>query len=284
MSNNNKISNGACGIPLAALIIGILPIAASLLGAFILRSLYAGASHQAAWKIFAACELALVAAGLALLAVAALKSRKSNTLLTATTLVAIAALLCYIPIEALLKNGLTAAVFIFCGVITAVAAAVFLIVNRAKTARMRVLPVVAFASLVVEAAVGTTLRAGVGAAYAIPAVSVLYLLFAMFCMKKYADAQGSKSLLAALLIGWGMLVVPGHLYGLYIAIVDLPAILPYAVLPYAATLCSLLGMLAGFAWYRARARWVGWSVFCAMLALAVFMLVKGYALWLELWG
>ena len=278
MSNNNKIGKIAHGSSLAALTIGILLISANILGAVIFRSLYGGASLQAAWKIFMACELALVAAGLALLAVAALKSRKVNMLLTATTLVTIAALLCYIPLEALLKNGLTPAVFIFCGVITAVASAVFLMVNRAKTARMKVLPVVAFAALAIEAAVGTTLRTGVGAAYAIPAVSVLYLLFTMFCMKKYAEAQGSKSLLVALLIGWLTLVVPDSIYGFFI--VDFPRVLT----PYAATLCSLLGILAGFAWYRARTRWVGWSVCCAMLALAVFVFVKGYALWLELLG
>ena len=277
-NNNNKIGRKLFSIPISVLIISILMIAAIFLLRLILLSLGDVSPSSGYVKIFTACELALVAAGLALLAVAALKSRKSNMLLTVTTFVTIAALLCYIPIEALLKNGLTAAVFIFCGVITSVAAAVFLIVNRAKTARMKILPAVAFASFVIEAAIGTTLRiGGSGGAVTIPVVSVLYLLFTMLCMEKYAEALGSKSLPAALLIGW-LVLVPDHIYGFFL--VDFPRVLT----PYAATLCNLLGILAGFVWYRARARWLGWSVCCAMLALAVFVFVKGYALWLELLG
>jgi hypothetical protein len=278
MTTSNTIGGKLQRISVAALIIGILIAVASIWGKVILLSLKDVVSFPAAWRVLAGCELALVAASLALLWVAALKSWKSSRLLAVTTFVTIAALLAYIPIEALPKNGLPPSIFIFCGVITGVAAAVFLMVNRAKTARIKELLAVAFASLVIDAAIGAALRGAGGMAYSILIVSVLYLLFTMFCMKKYAARLGSKSLLVAILAGWVIVAVPDRVYGFFIA--DFPAVF----WSYGDVLCNLLGILSGFVWYKARARWVGWSVCCAMLALAVFMFAQGYAMWLELWG
>ena len=273
MSNNNEISNGARRIPLVALIIGILPIAASLLGAFIFRSLYEGASLRTAWKIFVTCELALVAAGLALLAVAALKSRKSNMLLTVITFVTIAALLVFILLQAL--RNFSALTFIFCGMITAVAAAVFIIVSRSKTERMRKLVAIAFCSLLINTVIGSILRGGAGIPYSILIGSVLYLLFTSFSLRQYAAQLGRNSILIAILTGWALIIVPSYIVGFFTN--DFPALL----FSYPDGLCHVLSILAGFAWYRARARWVGWSACCATLALAVFMFAKGFAMWLD---
>jgi hypothetical protein len=278
MTTNNTISGKPHVISVVALIVGILIAATSLLVAFIASSLEGIISRSTLATAFAACELALVATSLALLLAAVLKSRNSNMLLTTTTLVAIPALLAYILLEALKINGFSPAIFIFCGVIVAIAAAVFLLVSCAKTARRKALLAVAFSSFVIEAVIGAALRVNGGLAYSILIVSVLYLLFTMFCMTKYAAPLGSKSLLAAMLIGWGILVVPDHIYGSFT--VDFPA----ALWPYADTLCHLLGILAGFVWYKARTRWVGWSVCCVMVLLAVFMFAKGLTMWLELWG
>jgi Na+-transporting methylmalonyl-CoA/oxaloacetate decarboxylase gamma subunit len=278
MTTNNTISGKLLGIAVAALILSLLIAATSIMGKIIVLSLEDATSASTAWGAIAACELALVVAGLALLSVAALKSWKNNRLPAAATFVAVAGLLAYILMEAWPKNAFSPSVFIFCGVVTAVAAAVFLMVNRAKTAQMKTLLAVAFAFFVAEAVVGTDVRMGGGMAYSILIVSVLYLLLTMFCMKKYAAQLGSKRLLAAVLTGWGIVAVPDGIYGFFV--VDFPAVL----WPYANVLCNLLAMLAGFVWYRARARWLGWGVCCAMLALAVFMFAKGMAMWLELWG
>jgi lipoprotein signal peptidase len=143
---------------------------------------------------------------------------------------------------------------------------------------MKELLAVAFASLVVDAVVGTDLHRAGGMAFSMLIVSVLYLLFTMFCMQKYASRLGSKSLLTAMLAGWAIAAVPDRIYGFFI--VDFPV----ALWPYAHVLWLLLSILAGFVWYRARARWLGWSVFGAMLALDVFMFVQVYAMWLELWS
>jgi hypothetical protein len=188
-----------------------------------------------------ACELALVAAAVAVLASEALPGKRQRWALSAIWGVSVVA---FAALSGTLEKYLSPKFFIACGVFIGAAFVFLLLIKAAKTARMKTLTALALCTFLVEIATSLLrlmdFKAGVAVGCGV------YLCFTFLCLLRLKPKLKAWQAFLAILLGYLLLAVPVRVYTFE---ASLPSFLD--------AIFRMGGIIAGFALYRICGRMQG---------------------------